>query len=76
MKVNIGTAAKELGIARETLRRWERDGIISVERTPQLSLMQVKSLTLKMTWCKISLKLLQFFQLDFMIHEAVKIKNY
>lgn len=33
MHVNIGTAAKELGVAQETLRRWERLGKISVERT-------------------------------------------
>jgi putative resolvase len=35
MKVNIGTAAKELGVAQETLRRWERLGKIVVERTPK-----------------------------------------
>lgn len=35
MKVNIGTAAKELGVAQETLRRWERLGKIAVERTPK-----------------------------------------
>jgi predicted site-specific integrase-resolvase len=33
MKVNIGKAAKELGVAQETLRRWERSGKITVERT-------------------------------------------
>jgi predicted site-specific integrase-resolvase len=33
MKVNIGKAAQELGVAKETLRRWERDGKINVERT-------------------------------------------
>jgi hypothetical protein len=31
MKVNIGTAAKEFGIAQETLRRWKRLGKIEVE---------------------------------------------
>ena len=35
MKVNIGKAALELGVAQETLRRWERLGKISVERTPK-----------------------------------------
>jgi putative resolvase len=35
MKVNIGKAAKELGVAQETLRRWERLGKIAVERTPK-----------------------------------------
>jgi predicted site-specific integrase-resolvase len=35
MKVNIGKAAKEIGVAKETLRRWEREGKISVERTPK-----------------------------------------
>ena len=35
MKVNIGKAAKELGVAQETLRRWERLGKIEVERTPK-----------------------------------------
>lgn len=35
MKVNIGTAAKEFGVAQETLRRWERLGKITVERTPK-----------------------------------------
>lgn len=35
MKVNIGTAAKEFGVAQETLRRWERLGKIEVERTPK-----------------------------------------
>ena len=34
MKVGIGKAAKELGVCRETLRRWERSGRIQVERTP------------------------------------------
>jgi len=35
MKVNIGKAAAELGVVRETLRRWERLGKITVERTPK-----------------------------------------
>ena len=35
MKVSIGQAAKELGVSRVTLRRWERAGKISVERTPK-----------------------------------------
>lgn len=34
MKVRIGQAAKELGVSRETLRRWETAGKIQVERTP------------------------------------------
>ena len=34
MKVSIGRAAKELGVTRETLRRWEAAGKIQVERTP------------------------------------------
>ena len=34
MKVSIGKAAKELGVALETLRRWEAEGKIKVERTP------------------------------------------
>lgn len=33
MKVSIGKAAQELGVAKETLRRWEHDGKINVERT-------------------------------------------
>ena len=35
MKVNIGTAAKYFGVAKETLRRWEKSGKIFVERTPK-----------------------------------------
>lgn len=35
MKVSIGEAAKELGVSRETLRRWEAQGKITVERTPK-----------------------------------------
>jgi predicted site-specific integrase-resolvase len=35
MKVAIGQAAKELGVSRETLRRWEAAGKIQVERTPK-----------------------------------------
>jgi predicted site-specific integrase-resolvase len=34
MKVSIGQAAKELGVNRVTLRRWEAAGKIEVERTP------------------------------------------
>ena len=34
MKVSIGKAAKELGVHPETLRRWEKQGKIVVERTP------------------------------------------
>jgi predicted site-specific integrase-resolvase len=34
MKVGIGRAAIELGVSRDTLRRWEAAGRISVERTP------------------------------------------
>jgi putative transposase len=34
MRVSIGRAAKELGVTRETLRRWEAAGKIQVERTP------------------------------------------
>jgi excisionase family DNA binding protein len=33
MKVNISTAAKHLGVSQDTLRRWERAGKISSERT-------------------------------------------
>lgn len=35
MKVNIGAAAKHLGVSQETLRRWEKSGKITVERTPK-----------------------------------------
>jgi len=35
MKMGIGKAAKELGVSRDTLRRWEKSGKISVERTPK-----------------------------------------
>lgn len=35
MKVSIGKAAKEMGVAIETLRRWEAVGKIEVERTPR-----------------------------------------
>jgi len=34
MKVSIGKAAKELRVHPETLRRWEKQGKIVVERTP------------------------------------------
>jgi excisionase family DNA binding protein len=33
MKMGIGQAAKELGVSRDTLRRWEKSGKIKVERT-------------------------------------------
>jgi putative resolvase len=35
MKVSIKKAADHLGVSQETLRRWEREGKIIVERTPQ-----------------------------------------
>jgi putative resolvase len=35
MKVGIGRAATELGVSRDTLRRWEAAGKITVERTPK-----------------------------------------
>lgn len=35
MKVAIGQAAEELGVTKETLRRWEKFGKIAVERTPK-----------------------------------------
>ena len=35
MKINIGKASELLGVTRETLRRWEVDGKIYVERTPK-----------------------------------------
>ena len=34
VRVSIGKAAKELGVSRDTLRRWEAAGKIEVERTP------------------------------------------
>lgn len=34
MKVSISRAAQALGVSRDTLRRWEAAGKISVERTP------------------------------------------
>ncbi len=34
MKVGIGQAAAELGVSRDTLRRWEAAGKITVERIP------------------------------------------
>jgi len=33
MKTSIGKAAKELGVSRDTLRRWEKSGKIVAERT-------------------------------------------
>jgi excisionase family DNA binding protein len=35
MKISIGKAAEELGVSRETLRRWEESGKITAERTPK-----------------------------------------
>jgi excisionase family DNA binding protein len=35
MKISIGKAAEELGVSRETLRRWEKSGKIIAERTPK-----------------------------------------
>jgi putative resolvase len=35
MKVSIGKAAQELGVAQSTLRRWEAEGKIKPERTPR-----------------------------------------
>ena len=35
MKISIGKAAEELGVTKETLRRWERSGRIASERTPK-----------------------------------------
>ena len=34
MKASIGKIAKELGVSRDTLRRWETKGKIIAERTP------------------------------------------
>jgi len=48
MKVGIGRAAAELGVSRDTLRRWEAAGKIAVERTPnghrRYDLAQLRSL--------------------------------
>jgi predicted site-specific integrase-resolvase len=48
MKVGIGRAASELGVSRDTLRRWESAGKITVERTPsghrRYDLMQIRGL--------------------------------
>jgi predicted site-specific integrase-resolvase len=33
MKISIGKAAAELGVSRDTLRRWEKSGKLTVERT-------------------------------------------
>lgn len=53
MKVGIGRAANELGISRDTLRRWEAAGKISVERTPsghrRYDLSQLRGLILDKT---------------------------
>jgi predicted site-specific integrase-resolvase len=35
MKISIGKAATELGVTRETLRRWEAAGKITSDRTPK-----------------------------------------
>lgn len=35
MKISIGKLAKELGVSKDTLRRWEQIGKISSERTPR-----------------------------------------
>ena len=35
MKISIGKLAKELGVSKDTLRRWEAAGKISSERTPK-----------------------------------------
>jgi len=35
MKTSIGKAAKELGVSKDTLRRWEAAGKIRSERTPR-----------------------------------------
>lgn len=35
MKISIGKAAKELGVSKDTLRRWEAAGKITSERTPR-----------------------------------------
>jgi putative resolvase len=35
MKISIGKAAAELGVTRETLRRWETAGKITSSRTPK-----------------------------------------
>ena len=35
MKISIGQAARELGVSKETLRRWEKSEKIIVERTPK-----------------------------------------
>lgn len=35
MKIGIGKAASAIGVSKETLRRWEALGKITVERTPQ-----------------------------------------
>jgi putative resolvase len=35
MKVSIGKLAEEIGVSRDTLRRWEAAGKISSERTPK-----------------------------------------
>ena len=49
MKVGIGRAAAELGVSRDTLRRWESAGRIEVERSPsghrRYDLAQLRGLT-------------------------------
>jgi putative resolvase len=48
MKVGIGRAAAELGVSRDTLRRWEAAGKVTVERTPsghrRYDLVQIKGI--------------------------------
>lgn len=34
MKISISKAAKELGVSINTLRRWDREGILVPEKTP------------------------------------------
>jgi putative resolvase len=34
MKLTIGKAAKELGVSINTLRRWDKEGILVPDKTP------------------------------------------
>jgi putative resolvase len=45
--VSIGKAAKEMGVAIETLRRWEAAGKIEFERTPRTSPIRPRPLHVK-----------------------------
>ena len=66
MKVGIGRAATELGVSRDTLRRWEAAGKITVERTPKghrrydlaqlrsLAPMQAQSQRLTLAYARVS----------------------